>query len=53
MNMIFKNFEEFESKLDNLYDNEQYDIADRIIENQIDNICKLSSLEEIDQYLWF
>ena len=51
--MNFNNFEEFESKLDNLYDNEQYDIADRIMENQIDNICKLSSLEEIDQYLWF
>ena len=50
--MNFNNFEEFESKLDNLYDNEQYDIADRIMENQIDNICKLSSLEEIDQYLW-
>lgn len=51
--MNFNNFEEFESKLDNLYANEQYDIADRIMENQIDNICKLSSLEEIDQYLWF
>ena len=51
--MNFNNFEEFESKLDNLYDNEQYDIADRIMENQIDNIFKLSSLEEIDQYLWF
>ena len=50
--MIFKNFEEFESKLDNLFDNEQYDIADRIMENQIDNICKLSSLEEIERYLW-
>ena len=49
--MNFNNFEEFESKLDNLYANEQYDIADRIMENQIDNICKLSSLEEIDQYL--
>ena len=51
--MNFNNFEEFESKLDNLYDNEQYDIADRIMENQIDNIFKQSSLEEIDQYLWF
>ena len=50
--MNFKNFEEFEFKLDNLYDNEQYDTDDRIMENQIDNICKLSSLEEIDQYLW-
>ena len=51
--MNFNNFEEFESKLDNLYDNEQHNIADGIMENQIDNICKLSSLEEIDQYLWF
>ena len=51
--MVFNNFEEFESKLDNLFDNEQYDIADRIMENQIDNICKLSSLEEIERYLWF
>lgn len=53
MNMIFKNFEEFESILDKLLDNEQYEVADKIIENQIDNICKLSSLEEINQYLWF
>ncbi len=51
--MIFKNFEEFESILDELLDNEQYEVADGIMENQIDNICKLSSLEEIDQYLWF
>ena len=43
--MIFKNFEEFESILDKLLDNEQYEVADKIIENQIDNICKLSSLE--------
>ena len=43
--MIFKNFEEFESILDKLFDNEQYEVADRIMENQIDNICKLSSLE--------
>ena len=49
--MIFKNFEEFESILDKLLDNEQYEVADKIIENQIDNICKLSSLEEINQ--WF
>lgn len=30
--MNFNNFEEFEFKLDNLYDNEQYDIADKIME---------------------
>ena len=39
--MIFKNFEEFESILDKLFDNEQYEVADRIMENLIDNICKL------------
>ena len=47
--MIFKNFEEFESILDELLDNEQYEVADGIMENQID----ISFLEEIDQYLWF
>ena len=45
--MNFNNFEEFESKLDNLYANEQYDIADRIMENQIDNICKLSPWKKL------
>ena len=29
--MIFKNFEEFESILDKLFDNEQYEVADGII----------------------
>jgi len=29
--MIFKNFEEFESILDKLLDNEQYEVADKII----------------------
>ena len=27
MNMIFKNFKEFESILDKLFDNEQYEVA--------------------------
>ena len=31
--MIFKNFEEFESILDEFLDNEQYEAADGIMEN--------------------
>ena len=47
MNMNFNNFEEFESILDKLFDNEQYEVADRIMENQIDNYLPWKKLISI------
>ena len=51
--MIFKDFKEFETFMDNLFSQEKYDEADNYMENQINLICNLSSLNEIQSYLSF
>lgn len=49
--MPFQNYAEFEALIDHLCYQEQYDLADEYLDNQIDEITQLASLNEIEPYL--
>lgn len=51
--MIFKSFKEFETFIDDLFNQEKYDEASNYMENQLNLICSLSSLGDIQSYLFF
>lgn len=51
--MLFQTFNEFETTMDKLFNQEKYEEADKYMENHIKHICNLTCPEDIHSYLSF